>query len=393
MFGDRDVNFDEFKDKIEAKVREKENLNIEASEWEKSILAMSEDEYISQIADNAVSTEIALTHKSSILNTEDCAQIHAIMNNKLDENAGVLTDNRHLQFFDKNGENNMVRGERLKQELKLLDLQTKKMMKAAGNDKEEKIKALCIQVLRQFSIHPRSDGNKRILKTQISHFMEREFKLKVTERPKWKDIPRKVINQAVRGNNIGPFARKICEMYNIEYNHKKITDTEISCYRIYPDTGPKTYTLNRELKRSQIRADGITGKQPPITRIELKQLGIESTLFKKNKVCEDLLNSSGIDSFLRKVKKFHNQGLITESQAKTLVQKGIYMTDGAEDKNCTNATTKFLTTDINDVKKAVRFYEKCDVKIEPVNPNEKVSLSQLVSIQTQPIEGNGIKIR
>lgn len=354
MFADRELTFEELKE-------------------EKS-LSLNEEEYIMQLSDNALTVEIALSSKAAVLKTADCQQLHQMMNAKVDKCAGIINGNRHLKFFDKNGKRNMADGARLKQELKLLDQQTDQLMKMAGNDKEEKIKAVCIQALRLFSIHPFNDGNKRIVKTMLRHFIEKEFK--IMKRSKWKTIPRKVINQAVRGNNIGPFAREVCAIYNIPYAAHKITETEISPYKIYPKTGSKTYSMKKELSNSLLRkGSNVTFQEPIISRDELKELGIESGFIKKNKVCEDLLSSRKTDSFLRKIKKYHAGGQLTGQQAETLVRKLITISDGAEGINCDLATKKFLTTEVSDIKKAIKFYEKAEVENQNKEPLKKVSFN------------------
>ena len=353
MFADRQLSF--------AELQEQTKINL------------TEDEYIEQFAENIVQLERSLQSKKSVLNTADFQSLHQIMNNKLDRNAGVVDGNRHLKFFDNKGKRNMADGQRLQQELKLLERQTKDLMKRAGNDNEEKIKAVCIQAMRLFSIHPFNDANKRMVKLTIRHFLEKE--LKVKPQNQWQEIPRKVINQAVRGNNIGPFARMICETYSIQYDPKKITEVEISPYRIYPDTSDKVYSLRKELKKSCIRkGNAVSYREPIISREELKLLGIESSFFKKNPVCKDLLSSLSTASFLRKIKRYHAQGKLSDFQAESLVKKLIITTDGAEEKNCELATKKFLRTEMNDIKKAVRFYEKEAVDLNMYSVKEKISL-------------------
>lgn len=351
-------------------------------------LNLSEDEYVMQVADNALALEIALNAKPSILKSNDCQKLHRIMGRKIDENAGIINGLRHLPFFDKKGKRNMADGSRLIQELKLLDKQTDTLMKRAGKDPEEKIKAVCTQAMRLFAIHPFNDANKRMVKLMLTNFMEKEFKLKVTQRPAWKEISRKIINQAVRGNNIGPFAREVCDLYGISYDPQKITEVELSAFRIYPDTGQQVYSMKEEIKRSTLRkGQQISYKEPIITRQELKLLGIESKgIFRKNPVCEDLLSSESSDSFLRKTKQYFERGKLSEEQAKELTKKAILIIDGAEEKSCDLATTKFLKTDMNDVRKAVRFYEKEDFKIErSINQYKKRS----ILIETDKIKLTG----
>ena len=352
-------------------------------------LNQSEDDYVMQVADNALSVEIALSRKPSVLKARDCQELHKIMGHKIDENSGLINGNRHLPFFDKKGKRDMADGKRLIQELKLLDKQTDELMKRAGQDPEEKVKAVCTQAMRLFAIHPFNDANKRMVKLMISNFMEKELKLKVSEIPQWKEISRKVINQAVRGNNIGPFAREVCDLYGINYDPKKITEVELSAYKIYPDTGKKTYSLKEEMKRSVLRkGHKVSYKEPVITRQELKVLGIESKgLFRKNTTCEDLLVSEGTDSFLRKTKQYFESGKLSEAQAKELTKKAILIIDGAEEKSCDLATTKFLKTDMNDVRKAVRFYEKEDFKIDTeILTKKKTPIIQVKEMKNQSYE-------
>ena len=199
-------------------------------------LDLSKEEYVMQVADNTLSLEIALSSKPPVLKTEDIRKLHWIMGQNIDSNAGIINGNRHLPFFDKEGKRDMVDGQRLTQELKLLDKQTEILLKKAGDNKEEKIKAICIQAMRLFAIHPFNDANKRTVKMLLSHYLEKEFGLKPHQRPKWTEISQKTINQAVRGNNIGPFARKVCEIYGIQYNPARITEFEISSFKIYPDS-------------------------------------------------------------------------------------------------------------------------------------------------------------
>ena len=361
MFEDRLVSYE--------KLKENYKLNL------------SEEEYIMQIADNALSLEIALSTKEAVLKSEDLRKLHWIMGQNIDTHAGVINGRRHLPFFNKQGKRDMVDGRRLTQELKLLHKQTKLLIKKAGDDKEEKIKAICIQAMRLFAIHPFNDANKRTVKMLLSHYLEKEFGLKPHQRPKWTEIPQKTINQAVRGNNIGPFARKVCEIYGIRYNPAKITEFEISSFKIYPDTGSEIFSDKEELKRSTIRhSKKVCSAEPVISVEELKEIGIKSsTLFRRNPVCDDLMNCYSTDSLLRKTKKYYETGQITEMQAKALTRKAILAIDGADEKSCDLATSKFLTTDINDVKKAVRFYEKEDFTVKTVSEIEKIkSLSSCI---------------
>ncbi|MCM8541206.1 MAG: Fic family protein [Lentisphaeraceae bacterium] len=372
MFADKGITFEDLKEKLPTN--------------------MSEEEYVNQSADNALSVEIFLSHKNPILKVDDCKILHATMNCGVDKNAGIINGKRRLGFFDNNGLRNMVDGPRLALELKLLDSQTKELMNQAKNNKEDKIKALCIQAMRLFSIHPFNDANKRIVKTLIRHFMEKEFKIHI--KPEWNDISQKVLNQAVRGNNIGPLARKICEIYKIDYNPKKIGEIEISPFKIYPDTGNKVYSLRKEFQRSMTRKGMlITYKEPIINRQELKALGIHSSFFKKNNVCEGLLDCTNIDSLLRKIKRYHLQGCITDHQAQSLVKKLIIMTDGSEERKCNLATKKFLTTEINDIKKALNFYEREAAKQDFPLSGQVISLKKDSELDRTQTINSGIKLR
>lgn len=352
---------------------------------------MSEEQYADQVADNFMELEISLTHKNAILKSKELIKLHEIMNKNVDKSAGVVNGNRTLKFFDQNGKRNMADGKRLIHELKLLDLQTRKLMKKAGKDKEEKLKVICIQAMRLFSIHPFNDANKRIVKMMIRHYLEKEFKVFV--RPNWQSISRKVINQAVRGNNVGPLCRKICEIFQIKYDSRKITDVELSPYKIFPETGDNIYSMRRELKHSLLRnTDVLTERDPVISREELKRLGIRSTLFKNNEICEDLLISLGADSFLKKVKKYHACGELTDRQAEELVKKLIVITDGADERNCDLATKKLLSTESTDIKSAVNFYEKETLAFEVGSNKQCVDLGIVTQLDiTQRMQG-GVKM-
>ena len=159
MFEDKEINYQELK--LETK------------------LNLSEDEYVMQVADNALSLEIELSKKPSVLRSSELQNLHRTMGQKVDKNAGIINGLRHLPFFDKKGKRDMADGNRLIQELKLLDQQTSSLMKRAGKNPEEKLKAICTQAMRLFAIHPFNDGNKRMVKLMISNFMEKELKLKV----------------------------------------------------------------------------------------------------------------------------------------------------------------------------------------------------------------------
>ena len=266
----------------------------------------------------------------------------------------------------------------------------KELMKRAGDSKEDKVKAIAIQAMRLFAIHPFNDGNKRIVKLMIRNFMEKE--LKTSQRPHWENLPRKVINRAVRGNNVGPLARLLCENFSIQYDPNKISEVEISPFRIYPDTGQKLYSERKEFKRSLNRlGNSVTFKEPIISREELKALGIESTFFKKNAMCENLLSSTSTESFLHKTKTYHELGKLTNEQAQALIKKLIVSTEGAEGINCELATQKLLTTDVNDLKYAVRFYEKEAVKVDSQSNDFKVSLKLPPSQQKSEISTVRIK--
>jgi len=358
MFADRNLSFEELQKTMEA-----------------NKIALTEEEYLMQNADNALSFEIELNDKESVLKVNDCQQLHAIMCKGIGRDAGIINGNRHLKFFDKNDERDMADGERLVQELKLLDLQTKKLMKLAGNDREEKIKTICFQALRLFAIHPFNDANKRISKTILSHFFHKEFG--AGNNATWNNISPKIINQAIRGNNIGPFTRAVCETYGVGFDPHKITETELSTYRIYPDTGTKTYPLRKELKRSRIRqSNKVSSKDPVLCKSELQEMGITATtgLFRKNPIYEDLMASTSTDALLRKTKKYHIEGKISDAQAKALIKKTIQIVDGASERHCDLATKKILSGEISDVKKAVRFYEKDSLKITADLPKKKIYL-------------------
>lgn len=229
----------------------------------------------------------------------------------------------------------------------------------------------------------------------ISQFMEREFKHQYTQRPQWTEIPRKVINQAVRGNNIGPFARKVCEMYGLKYDPHKITEYEISKFKIYPDTSFNIYSMKEELERSTLRAGKLVSyTEPVVTEKELKELGFKtSSFFRKNPVADDLLACTNTYSLLRKTKDYFESGKITEHQAKELTKRVILTLDGADEKSCDLATTKFLKTDLNDIKKAVKFYEKEDFEIKTqIDHQQKISLEVHENTQTLKIDET-IKIK
>ena len=344
MFADREVSFEEIK--------------------ERNDLGISLNDYVESIADNALNVEKYLSSKGSVLKGPEIQKLHLLLNNNIARDAGVINGKRHLPFFDKGGKKDMVEGKRIFQELKLLDLQTKKLMALAGNKKEEKIKVACFQVMRLFAIHPFNDANKRIVKLLIGNFLEKELNLNASI--PWKEIPQKVINQAVRGNNIGPFARAICENYGLEYDPNKISDLELTPYKIYPDTGTKVYSLRKELERSKIRIDNhICVKDPLITKKELNEMGFKTKSlnpFKTLPVVEDLIASKTPESLLHKTRHYLSEGKISEQQAKNLLKQTITIIDGTNEKFTKLATDKMLSGEINDVKKAVNFYEKYSVR-------------------------------
>ena len=340
MFADRKVSFEEIK--------------------KRSGLNLTLDNYIESVADNALDVEKYLSRKGAILKGPEIQKLHFLLNKNVARDAGVINGKRHLPFFDKEGKKDMVEGKRIFQELKLLDIQTKKLMKLAGNNKEEKIKVACFHVMRLFAIHPFNDANKRIVKLLIGNFLQKEMKL--TFKIPWKEIPQKVINQAVRGNNIGPFARAVCENYGIEYNPDKISDIELTTYEIYPDTGKKVYSLGKELERSKIRSiKQICVKNPLVTKKELNEMGFKTRSlnpFKRLPVIEDLLATQTPESILHKTRHYLSEGKISEQQAKNLLNRTITVIDGTSEKLSKLATEKMLSGEIIDVKKAVKFYEK-----------------------------------
>ena len=169
MFADRQLSF--------------ENIKADGD------LKLSEDEYLSQVADNTVATEKALRTRKSVLKSTDYQKLHQIMNFGIDNNAGIIDGQRRLKFFDERGQRNMVDGERIHQELRLLDQQMKELMRRAGDSKEEKVKVVAIQAMRLFAIHPFNDANKRMVKLLIRNFMEKE--LKTVQRPHWENISKK----------------------------------------------------------------------------------------------------------------------------------------------------------------------------------------------------------
>ena len=344
MFADREVSFEEIK--------------------ERNGLGISLNDYVESIADNALNVEKYLSSKGSVLKGPEIQKLHLLLNNNVARDAGVINGKRHLPFFDKGGKKDMVEGKRIFQELKLLDLQTKKLMALAGNKKEEKIKVACFQVMRLFAIHPFNDANKRIVKLLMGNFLEKELNLKASI--PWKEIPQKVINQAVRGNNIGPFAKAICDNYGLDYDSYKISDIELTPYKIYPDTGTKVYSIAKELERSKIRpGNKICTKDPLVSKKELSEMGFKTKSlnpFKKLPVIEDLLATKTPDSLLHKTRQYLTEGKISEQQAKNLLKHTITVLDGTNEKYCELATNKILTGEIADVSKAVNFYEKYALK-------------------------------
>ena len=338
MFGDRNPDFQTFiKD---------------------SKLNFTEAEYITQQAKNALAVEKKLLKSQSVLSCKDIQELHSLLCNKTGIDPGVINGNRYLPFFDENGQKNMVVGKRLHHELKILDAQTSKLMKLAANDKEGRLKAICFQALRLFSIHPFNDANKRMVKMMISHFIHNEFGIE--NKPKWQEIPKKVINQAVRGNNIGPFTRHICEVYGISYNPFKISELELSAYKIYPDTGVKIRSIKNELARSKLSdKDLISYKEPILSEKDLKSFGIKTRrMFTTTPLCKDLLSCHSTESLLRKARSYYKNGQLNQSQANRIIKQVILIEDGADEKYCKLATQKILEGEITDLKKAVKFYEK-----------------------------------
>ena len=359
MFADQKVSFEEIK--------------------ERSGIDTSLEEYIESIAENSLNVEKYLSSKSSILKGPEIQKLHLLLNKDIARDAGVINGKGHLPFFDKDGKKDMVEGRRLFQELKLLDLQTKRLMLIAGSNKEEKIKAICFQAMRLFAIHPFNDANKRIVKLLLGNFLQKELNLK--QIIPMQEIPQKVINQAVRGNNIGPFAQAICENYGIEYDGSKISDIELTSYKIYPDTGNKVYSLAKELERSKIRSGHhVCSDDPLITKKELTEMGFQTKSFnpfKKLPVIEDLLATKTPESLLHKTKGYLSQGQISKLQAKSLLKKAILIIDGTTDKYSDLATNKILNGEMNDVKKAVSFYENYAVR----NSFQEVKASENIVIQ------------
>ncbi|MCM8526981.1 MAG: Fic family protein [Lentisphaeraceae bacterium] len=372
MFADRKVSFEE--------IKEIHGLNISLSD------------YIESVADNALDVEKYLSKKDSILKGPEIQKLHFLLNKNVARDAGAINGKRHLPFFDKEGKKDMVEGRRIFQELKLLDLQTQKLMKLAGTNKEEKIKVACFQAMRLFAIHPFNDANKRIVKLLIGNFLQKELQL--TSKIPWKEIPQKVINQAVRGNNIGPFAKAICENYGLDYDPNKISDIELTPYKIYPDTGTKIYSFRKELERSKIRMENqICAKDPLITKKELNEMGFKTKSlnpFKTLPVVEDLIATKTPESLLHKTRQYLSEGKISEQQAKNLLKQTITVIDGTNEKFTKLATDKMLSGEISDVKKAVHFYEKYldngfqnkSSNFEVISIQESSKDSQVQKVQT-----------
>ena len=366
MFADRKVSFEEIK--------------------ETHGLCISLSDYIESVADNALDVEKYLSRKGSILKGPEIQKLHLLLNKNVARDAGVINGKRHLPFFDKEGKKDMVEGKRIFQELKLLDLQTQKLMKLAGASKEEKIKVACFQAMRLFAIHPFNDANKRIVKLLVGNFLQKELRL--TSKIPWKEIPQKVINQAVRGNNIGPFAKAICENYGLDYDPNKISDIELTPYKIYPDTGTKIYSLRKELERSKIRMENqICAKDPLITKKELNEMGFKTKSFNPFKtlpVVEDLIATKTPESLLHKTRHYLTEGKISEQQAKNLLKQTITVIDGTNEKFTKLATKKILSGEILDVKKAVNFYEKYFVREQSIIKNDFPKL--VIQEEASPIE-------
>ena len=366
MFADRKVSFEE--------IKETHGLNI------------SLEDYVESIADNALNVEKYLSRKGSILKGPEIQKLHFLLNKNIARDAGVINGKRHLPFFDKEGKKDMVEGKRIFQELKLLDLQTQKLMKLAGTNKEEKIKVACFQAMRLFAIHPFNDANKRIVKLLVGNFLQKEMKL--SSKIPWKEIPQKVINQAVRGNNIGPFAKAICENYGLDYDPNKISDIELTSYKIYPDTGTSIYSLRKELERSKIRMENqICVKDPLITKKELNEMGFKTKSlnpFKTLPVVEDLIATKTPESLLHKTRHYLTEGKISEQQAKNLLKQTITVIDGTNEKFTKLATKKILSGEILDVKKAVNFYEKYFVREQSNIKNDFPKL--VIQKEASPIE-------
>lgn len=271
--------------------------------------------------------------KGAYLTSDDYITLHRLLNTGVNTAAGIIDGNRMNQFFltpfqDSNDPkvHNMVVGPRIQHEMKLLDYQLRDL-KSKIKSKEDKIKYIAFQAMRLFSIHPFNDANKRNVKMLVRHFLEKELGID-SHSVKWPKISDSIIAQAVKGDNIGPFAREICKIHGIDYDPEKLSQNEKSKYTIYPDVGYKCKSMDKELKDSMLYSsdESISKSGFVVTEKEIHDCGIKKKFF-GNTTISKLSKTKSLQEYSNVLTELFNNKKIDEEQLTKLALRGAYSSD------------------------------------------------------------------
>ena len=219
--------------------------------FNKSNLCGSEAEYKERDARNREAVnEYLETLPKATLTVREARRLHLLRNQEMNNYAGVINGDRFNPGFTEIEDKSKVSGtcgpQRLPSELALLDDQLS-LMRAGAKTAEDRMKVNVFMSLRMFAIHPFNDGNKRLFRDMLGHYLKREHDL--TLPANWPGLSSEAVIAAMKGNNLGPICLELNRGLKLRLDEAQLSGPQISAYKIMPELQGEYRMTEAELKR------------------------------------------------------------------------------------------------------------------------------------------------
>lgn len=183
------------------------------------------------------------------LTSNDLRQLHHLRNFKMYKYADQISEGRVNSFLAPDEKDplhhlEMSPIDQIYPEMELLDRQVEEL-RLSATTVEDDFKIAVFQASRFFALHPFVDGNKRLFKDAIDHFTLKEFGGTINWSSPSPGLSAPAVWAAVRGNDIGPMSRELCELYRRSNGEapgmsmESFAGRQLTAFKVYPEITPR----------------------------------------------------------------------------------------------------------------------------------------------------------
>lgn len=234
-------------------------------------------EYSQRNRDGVAARIDELSQTRQYLRCNELVDLHQLRNRDLYEGAGEVTCYRYNGNLDHFSKGHFSLPTRLRTELEfdLLNRQMEILVEAI-REPEDEIRVLAFQLARFYALHPFDNGNKRLVRDLIDHFIASHQPDAINGLKRGQGFPETLIIQAVYGDNIAPLCRALCQtmLGQSRYQVETFAEIELTRFRVAPITIELDQMSPRQ-RRTSMRLFEIHGIPTWPVREPFRKLDVE----------------------------------------------------------------------------------------------------------------------